>query len=122
MIRYLNASQVVKIHDQQIVCPIRDQSALESAVNKPQTSYAGIEIYKTLPEKGAALLDGLAMNHPFLDGNKRTSWMATVAFLGINGLIVAPIHDEEVVEFMVAVVEYDLAVADISRWLNQRVK
>jgi death-on-curing protein len=59
---------------------IRDMGALESALFRPQTGY-----YADLIEEAAALLESLAMNHPFLDGNKRLAFAVTDTFLRING-------------------------------------
>lgn len=59
---------------------IRDQAALEAAVFRPQIGY-----YDNLVEEAAALMESLANNHAFIDGNKRISFAATDAFLRING-------------------------------------
>lgn len=59
---------------------VRDMGALESALHRPQTGY-----YKDIIEEAAALLESLAINHPFLDGNKRMAFGVTHAFLRING-------------------------------------
>ena len=59
---------------------LRDMGALESALHRPQTGY-----YKDIIEEAAALLESLAINHPFLDGNKRVAFAVTSAFLHING-------------------------------------
>lgn len=60
---------------------VRDMGALESALFRPQTGY-----YKDLIEEAAALLESLAINHPFTDGNKRVAFAVTNTFLRINGL------------------------------------
>ncbi len=59
---------------------VRDMGALESALFRPQTGY-----YKDLIEESAALLESLAINHPFIDGNKRVAFAVTDTFLRING-------------------------------------
>jgi len=59
---------------------IRDMGALESALHRPQTGY-----YKDIVGEAATLLESLAINHPFLDGNKRVAFAVTSAFLRING-------------------------------------
>jgi len=58
---------------------IRDRGALEAALSRPQSGY-----YKDVVEQGAALLESLSQNHPFIDGNKRTAIAVTAAFLRIN--------------------------------------
>jgi death-on-curing protein len=60
---------------------IRDMGALESAVFRPQTGY-----YEDVIAEAAALLESLAINHPFIDGNKRIAFAAADVFLRMNGL------------------------------------
>lgn len=70
---------------------VRDRGLLESAVFRPQTGY-----YADAVEEAAALYESLVQNHPFHDGNKRTAFVATNAFLRSNGLqIVAETDDVE---------------------------
>lgn len=57
-----------------------DEGRLEAAVLRPQSGY-----YGSLIEEAAALMESLANNHPFLDGNKRTSFAVTDTFLRLNG-------------------------------------
>ena len=75
------------------VLGLRDPGALEAALFRPQTGY-----YEDIVAQAAALLESLAINHPFLDGNKRVAFAAADVFLRINGwrLQRAPmhIHDE----------------------------
>ncbi len=58
---------------------VRDMGALESALYRPQTGY-----YKNLIGEAAALLESLAINHPFIDDNKRVAFAVTDTFLRIN--------------------------------------
>lgn len=59
---------------------VRDPGALEAALFRPQTGY-----YKDIVAEAAAMMESLAINHPFIDGNKRIAFAATDAFLRING-------------------------------------
>jgi death-on-curing protein len=59
---------------------LRDAGALESALFRPQTGY-----YADLIAEAAALMESIAMNHPFMDGNKRVAFAAADVFLRING-------------------------------------
>jgi death-on-curing protein len=65
---------------------VRDRSLLESAVAAPQASFGGQSPYQDLTEVAAAYLFYLCRNHPFLDGNKRTSLVACLVFLQLNGI------------------------------------
>lgn len=62
------------------VLGVRDPGALEAALFRPQTGY-----YDDIVAQAAALLESLAINHPFLDGNKRIAFAAADVFLRING-------------------------------------
>ena len=59
---------------------LRDPGALEAALMRPQLGY-----YRDLVDEAAALLESLANNHPFLDGNKRVAFFVTDTFLRMNG-------------------------------------
>jgi len=59
---------------------VRDPGALEAALYRPQTGY-----YEDIVAEAAALLESLAINHPFVDGNKRIAYTAADVFLRING-------------------------------------
>lgn len=59
---------------------VRDPGALEAALFRPQTGY-----YKDIVAEAAALLESLAINHPFVDSNKRIAFAAADVFLRING-------------------------------------
>ena len=59
---------------------VRDPGALESALFRPQTGY-----YEDIVAEAAALLESLAIIHPFVDGNKRIAFAAADVFLRING-------------------------------------
>ncbi|TDW29211.1 death-on-curing protein [Cryobacterium psychrophilum] len=65
--------------------PVRDQGLLESALARPRASAFGGDAYGSLNEKAAALTHSLARNHGLIDGNKRLSLAALIAFLGLNG-------------------------------------
>ena len=59
---------------------VRDPGALEAALFRPQTGY-----YEDIVAEAAALFESLAINHPFIDGNKRIAFAAVDVFLRING-------------------------------------
>lgn len=82
---YLTAADARFIHAEQLrlfggAPGIRDPGLLASAVVRPQSGY-----YADLIEQAAALWESLAMNHPFIDGNKRVAFACTDIFLGLNG-------------------------------------
>jgi len=82
---YLNTSEVLVMHSLLIRQfggseGVRDFGLLEAALFRPQTGY-----YSDIVEEAAALLESLAVNHPFVDGNKRVAFAVTDVFLRING-------------------------------------
>lgn len=94
---YLTSEDVLDIAaaacpDMRIV--VRDAGLLESAAHRPSAAMFGEEAYPDLIDKAAALLQSLAINHPFFDGNKRTAWLSCVTFLAINGVDLRPDIDE----------------------------
>jgi death-on-curing protein len=68
-------------------------SELDAAVHSPQASYDGEYLYRDEFGVAAAYLF-LALSHPFLEGNKRTGWLAALAFLSMNGIEVAVPEDD----------------------------
>lgn len=79
---------------------LRDEGMLESALNRPLQiiQYADPDIF----ELAATYLFGIVKNHPFIDGNKRTGYLAADVFLALNGWSVEA-EQEEVVSFVFAV-------------------
>ena len=88
MTDYLTLDDILDIHARQIArdggsAGVRDLGLLEAAIFRPQTGY-----YPDLIAEAAALWESLTRNHPFVDGNKRTGFAATYAFLRINGMTI----------------------------------
>jgi death-on-curing protein len=96
---------------------IRDLGLVESAVGRPQGTFDGNDLYKTIFEKGAALLQSLLKNHPFVDGNKRTALTAAGIFLKLNGYQLINNHGKEV-DFALKVDNEGLTIEQIAKWLK----
>ena len=96
---------------------LRDTAALESALLRPQLGY-----YNDLLEEAAALMESLAMNHPFVDGNKRTAFYTTDAFLRMNGWFI-DCDSQEAFEFFMHLFEtHSFRFGQLHEWLEQHVK
>lgn len=67
---------------------VRDIGLLSSALARPSSSLFGVEAYPELEVKAASLLSSLSQNHPLFDGNTRFSWVLTLTFLEMNGIII----------------------------------
>ena len=96
---------------------LRDMGALESAILRPQMGY-----YDSLIEEAAALLESLAMNHPFVDGNKRTAFAATEIFLRLNGSFIDCDSDEAYDHFMRLFETNSFRFAELRSWLEEHVQ
>jgi death-on-curing protein len=79
--RFLSVGEVLELYRRVMEATggafaVRDLPALLSAIAQPRMAFGGQELYPTLQEKAAALAFSMVMNHPFLDGNKRTAHAA----------------------------------------------
>ncbi len=124
--KYLSPEQILAIHDQMIrrfggSFGLRDMGLFLAAVSRPQATFGGQDLYPTVFEKAAALLQSLLKNHAFVDGNKRTALSAAGIFLRMNGWELINQHDEEV-EFAVQVDNEHLSLEDIALWLKKFVR
>ncbi|MDT0392398.1 type II toxin-antitoxin system death-on-curing family toxin [Streptomyces dubilierae] len=72
----------------------RAPGLLASAVHRPRARMFGTAAYEDLYEQAAALLHAVAANHPLVDGNKRTAWLATATFLAFNGVDLAGVDQD----------------------------
>lgn len=126
MIRYLTLDEVMSLHRQILkqsggTAGVRDSGSLESAIAQPMMTFGGEDLYPTLVDKAAALGFSLVMNHPFVDGNKRTGHAAMETFLVMNDLeIFAPVDEQEVVILSLAAGSLDRE--EFTKWLESQVK
>lgn len=125
-IRFITIDQVLFIHDQMVKrfggsFGIRDMGLIESAVARPQASFGGKYLYKSIFDQTAALLQSLLKNHAFVDGNKRTALTSAGLFLKINHYTLINNHKDEI-EFAVKVDNGNLSVEQISKWLKEHTK
>lgn len=121
MTDYLTIIEVLAIHDDQIeryggAHGIRDPGLLEAALYRPQTGY-----YEDVLEEAAALWESLAMNHPFVDGNKRVAVAVMITFLAINGYAIT--QDSMVIyRFIIESLEVGSFSYDrLTTWLRENV-
>ena len=97
---------------------IRDKSLLASAVNAPFQTFMGNDLYPSIYDKAAQLCYGIANNHPFTDGNKRTALHSMYVYLIINGYdIIAPQQDVE--NLIINVAAGRMHNTELSKWLQK---
>jgi len=118
----LSVEQVLFIHSRVIAETggshgLRDLGLLESAVARPQAAFGGKDMYSTLFEKTAALLDSLVNNHAFVDGNKRTGIVCAGIFMQMNGQELTSTQ-EEFENFAMLVATSHPSIRETSQWLE----
>ena len=124
--RYLALGEVVDLHRAILettggASGMRDLGLLESALAQPKATFGGVDLHTTLPAKTAALGLSLALNHPFVDGNKRVAHAAMEAFLILNGFeIVAGVDDQE--RLMLDVASGGVSRDQLTAWIEQHIK
>jgi death-on-curing protein len=121
---YLGIEQVLHIHRVQISRfggskGLRDRGGLESAIARPQMTFGGEDLYPEIPDKAAALMHSLVLNHPFIDGNKRVGAHAAIALLIANGF--APeFSPAELVTITLATAQGEMSAEALAIWIRQR--
>ena len=100
---------------------IRDFGLLESALARPYATFENIDLYPTAVDKAAALLESLAINHPFFDGNKRTAYtLMRLTLLEYNMDIDANQEEKYNLVIMVSCGEYRFN--EIKSWIESNLK
>ncbi|MBJ3785234.1 type II toxin-antitoxin system death-on-curing family toxin [Devosia sediminis] len=116
---YLTLNEALRIHEILIdafggATGVRDLGLIEAALLRPQTGY-----YSDLVEEAAALWESLAMNHGFVDGNKRVAYACLELFLQLNGFDIAADNDQ-IERFIYANLEAGTFRKDVlENWLRQ---
>ena len=118
---WLDVRDAIAYHAEQIEqfggqAGIRDQAMLESAMARPRNKAAYAK--SPLFELAAAYAYGIARNHPFLDGNKRTALVCAFAFLEVNGQEVNAPEPDAVLTFL-ALAEGKLTEVALAAWLKR---
>ena len=119
---FLEPDVVRFLHDQSIrefggYHGVRDEALLASALDRPKNRL-GYESEADLAALVAAYAFGIAKNHAFLDGNKRTAWAACALFLKVNGVILRA-RAAEAVENTVALATGGMSEAAFAAWLRE---
>ena len=120
---WLDVEIALAIHDRQLAehgggNGVRDPGMLASALARPlnRWSYGDAD----LTFLAAAYAFGIARNHPFVDGNKRTAWVFARLFLALNGVELR-FTPEDAIKAMLALAAGDLSEVEFADWLRERV-
>jgi death-on-curing protein len=125
MIVWLEKKLVLTVHDRQIAehggtTGVRDETLLESALARPQQLHAYGDPTPDLADLAASLAYGLARNHPFVDGNKRTAAVCCELFIVLNGARLNASNAELYPRYL-ALAEGQLTVEELATWLRERI-
>ena len=126
MIIWIERPLAIAIHERQLAehggsAGVRDESLLDSALARPQQRHAYGDPPPDLADLAASLAFGLARNHPFADGNKRTAAVVCETFIMLNGGILDA-DDIELYPRYLALAEGSLPETEFADWLRQHVK
>jgi death-on-curing protein len=118
---WIDLEVVLAIHDEQLAehggqAGVRDRGLLESALARPRNQFEYGEA--SLARLAAAYAFGISRNHPFLDGNKRTSLVVAELFLELNGLELAASNAMCVGTFL-NLAAGELTEDDLARWVTE---
>lgn len=97
---------------------IRDKNLLASAVNTPFQTFMGNDLYPSIYDKAAQLCYGIANNHPFTDGNKRTALHSMYVYLIINGFDITA-RQQEVEDLIINVAAGKMTNTELANWLRE---
>ncbi len=122
--RWIKESSVLAIHEEQIaehggLAGVRDLALLLSALARPQNlaAYGSPDV----ADLAASYAVGVARNHAFLDGNKRTAWVVAETFLLKNGYELIA-RDQDGVTTMLAVAEGTMPEQEFALWLRTYIR
>ena len=121
---WLSPELVIAIHDEQLAefggaSGLRDAGALESALARPLNRYHYDNT--ELASLAAANGFGLSRNHAFVDGNKRTAFLAIVTFLGLNG-VDFDVPEPEAVVMMLALAAGEVDEDGLALWIADKLR
>lgn len=122
MIVWIEKALALAIHERQLAehggSPgVRDESLLDSALARPQQAHAYADPPPDIAALAATLAFGLARNHPFVDGNKRTAHVCYRVFLALNGAKLIA-NDEAKYIAMLSLAEGSLGETEFADWIR----
>ena len=122
--RYLTIGEVFTMHDRAIweyggSPELLNLGRLEATLAAPRQTMFGEELYPDVLSKAVILFYLLIKNHPFLDGNKRTAFLALMRFLNINGYALNATNDE-LYQFTIDVASSILTKEEVEIWIRDK--
>lgn len=119
---YLTVAEILELHRMLIEQfggshGVRDLGLIESAAYRPRSGY-----YETLSTQAAALLHSFALNHGFVDGNKRVAFAAMAVFLSMNGYKIEVSPEEGEYFIIQKVIQDKIELEAIAQWLEAHMR
>ena len=126
MVIWITRALALSIHERQLAehgggTGVRDETLLDSALARPQQLHAYGDPPPDFADLAASLAYGLARNHPFVDGNKRTAHVCYRVFLAINDIELDASGEDKYLQ-MLSLAEGSLSEADFAAWLRPRLQ
>lgn len=123
---YLQSEEILQIHSMIVdetggSHGLRDRGALQAIVELPKQSFGGKPLYEGIFSKAAVYSRGVIMNHPFIDGNKRTGMTAATIFLRDNGYKFAA-QKGEIEKMALKIIKDGLEIEEIAKWLKNHTR
>jgi death-on-curing protein len=96
---------------------VRDLGMLDAALHRPRSGY-----YDSLSEQAAALLQSLANNHAFVDGNKRVAFVTMAIFLRLNGFVLRATADDAEAFLIDEVIQARAPLPQLATWIEEHIE
>jgi death on curing protein len=118
----ITKDEVLRLHTRSIekyggADGVRDDGLLESAIARPYQTFGGEYLYTSIFEKAAAMAESLIINHPFVDGNKRTGFLGMFAVLNEGNYFIS-VPDNEIYNLTIGISTGKIKFDEIVEWLK----
>lgn len=122
----ISVKQALQIHEKMVEkfggsMGLRDLSGLESALARPFQTFAGDDLYPDILSKAAAIVESIIINHPFIDGNKRTGYVLMEALLRFGNYKISA-SDNDLYNFVISISTGERSFDEIVAWLKENSK
>ncbi|HWB24712.1 MAG TPA: type II toxin-antitoxin system death-on-curing family toxin [Chitinophagaceae bacterium] len=121
-----NITTVLLLHNEVLkqyggAAGMRDAGLLDSALNRPFQTFSGEDLYPGVFEKAAAIIESVILNHPFIDGNKRTGFLLCTSFLLDYDIYLVATEDDRY-NFVINISTGGLSFEEIVTWLQENTE
>ena len=123
---WITKAIAIAIHERQLAehgggSGVRDEGLLESALGKPQNLFFYSDAQVDLAAMAASYAYGIARNHPFIDGNKRSALVVSRTFLRLNGADIVTTKEDKYLTFL-ALAAGDVPEDELAAWFRKNMK